>query len=294
MNNYTIESLEDFRIPLGLLPDLETFFIREQFARIINKLNGITLEDIKHDFNIFNEMKNAIAEFKDKPEFDIFLMMKNHIVNKRNDAYDRPFVIPEKSPEDETFIFLIEILKQYKNSPGELIDIPGSQYLHERLFKNVESSERIICSISLYLYFIATRKAKALKNDYDPYTTLGKVSKYFVFSYLLLEFTSYLTTEFNAIKMKEVEHKEGKAAIAKNASRAAYKQKNLVKRKLIEAYIAEKENNKKIVKAHFVRMFIEQLSNEENREFAPTNIHRNLTDTISQYEKGNLSVDIWP
>jgi len=287
-----INSLEDLKPSRDILPELDSHLLLVYLDKILISLAGVSLEEINEKFSIFEDFLNNIDEFKRSPAYEQFLHVKNSVIHNANAHYESPVVLKEKNSNHQE-VALIAGLKEITE-----IDVDDASEITElvgQFIPGFEISEKYFALASLYLYNKAlheSRKIKTMDNNASPFYILGKVSRYIYFSSEVLNISKSMQMEFNAIKYKEQEYKKKKTLNAKKGGDKAAEGKNAVKLKLIKLYVKESKIKKKIVKSHFVHEFIKSLSSAENSKFAPTNIHKNLTQTLTDFEKGRISPDI--
>jgi len=278
-----IDSLEEFNIPEGLFPDEELFFIKNYLIRATRLLEGIPIDEINTLFQDLEEIQTNLSEaFEDQNAVDQFTDALKSQGKESN--YSEQEIITLKLLDPEFF----SDKDVWEKTPN----------MHDELSSKVEHSQKFYAVAALSHFSDAIKEAKKIDKTNDtnnnPYYRLGKSVKYIFWMELMLSLADSIKQEHIAIGKRETATKNIKKRIAKKGGDSAHTHKKQVKRELIKDYIEAKKSNKKIIKSKFIDDFIENLPHEKRRYFAKTNILRNLSDTLRDFDKGRISANIWP
>lgn len=297
MSEQILQSLDDLKFHRGLFPDIESFLLYQLLGRILKKLHGVPFDEIQHFFSVFNQMEEGIAHLQNSPIYDKIIEGKNKYLDHFWSNIDKPITLSDEKSEFHDGLIISELLNSLKKNHPDIPDLKDFSIFYESMLPKIEDMDKFIGLISLYFYYFAVQKAIKLEIDEDindESFRLGKVSIFFYISYGIIEFSSYLKAELIGLKSKDDEIKDKRINSGKKGAALAHEKKAIVKRELIEAYIPVKEKEGKVNKSKFVYDFIENLPPEKRRAFTPTNIHRNLSNTLTDFDKNRISPQIWP
>ena len=297
MSEQILQSLDDLKFHRGLFPDIESFLLYQLLSRILRKLQGVPFDEIQHFFSVFNEMDEGIKHIQSDPIYDQIIEGKNKFLDHFWSNIDQPIILSDEKSDFHDGLIISELLKSLKKSQPDIPDLKDFSVFYESMLPKIEDTDKFIGLIALYFYYFAVQKAIKLETNDEINDTnfrLGKVSIFFYISYGIIEFSSYLKAELIGLKSKDDEIKDKRVNSGKKGAALAHEKKAIVKRELIKAYIPVKEKEGKVNKSQFVYEFIENLSQEKRRAFTPTNIHRNLSNTLTDFDKNRISPQIWP
>lgn len=261
MKKITLKSLDDVHLPEGLFPAEISPGIESYIKSIVGELKEYEINQINFDLNTIR-----IGEYK---------------------------IETEEITEDRGTLAGLKFrdIGKGENPQG----IYGEGEFAERQLGKFKSFYLVY---ALFYVLKTIDDASIAKQDesfgVNAYFRLGKAyeSLKYMEGYMVLY--DRARTEVKTIKKKEERIKNFQRDSGRKGKRIAEAPKQKIQRRLVKEYLEFQGATNKFYKSHFVKDFIDALTNDDRKLFSATNIDRTFLDTIRRYENGSISPGIWP
>jgi hypothetical protein len=277
-----LKSYNDLKIPNGLFPPIETFFLERIGLVAIFHLRDFELPELNHYLNLMDDLFIPMPDLLDIPGVkEVWQIILDKISDGRSTSWDD---IPKTEKKSELSIMtgiVGKVLGLGDGSPGDTIRHLAQ--IDEK-FGGIES---VISVISLKLYRHGVKVALEIEGgsvDLEiQYLRLGETAKFFYSAQALQNFAGSFLNEVNALKTANSVQKDKRIENARKGGMKSHSRKKEIQKRCGESYVIAKSESPSLKKAGFVNQFIGSLSEEERREFSSSNIQRNLADSIRRY-----------
>ncbi|MBC8442246.1 MAG: hypothetical protein H8D87_21480 [Deltaproteobacteria bacterium] len=269
-------SFSDLVPPPGLLPDVETEFLKLTLQNILHGLASMSIDQM-NDFLEFNsKLYDVVFRSLDKP--DIHEILLNAITE-----------LVQGSPSD------IERLPVYKLFNEDLfdngvIDEKNTDLSSDLLMSDFNLAVPIFSSFALIEFTKAIDKAKTLRQNKkrldDPYYRLGKIYIDLKAVDSLLNMMSMMNQEISAIDDKEKNDAELHRRKSSKGGANSYKDKLTQKKTFLEQYQSDIQNQAISNRSQYVSDYVKNMNESDRKNFSETNINRYFLDAIRDFEKG--------
>jgi hypothetical protein len=279
-----LKSYNDLKIPDGLFPPFETYFLERIGLAALMSLRELELSELNDQLNGLDDFFLPIAECLDHPEVkEAWQIIQEKTRQHRRLSWDD---LP-KIENNSEFALIAGMLGKFSGlNDGSLSDTMRHLDEISEKFGGIESVMSVV-SLKLYQHGIKVALEIEVSNDdLDiQHLRLGKSSKFFCGAQALQTFTQRFLSELNTARIANSVQKDKRVKNARKGGMKSHSRKKGIQNRCCDGFIIEKSKFPDLKKAAFVHQFIESLSDEDRREFAPTNIQRNLQDSIRLHEK---------
>lgn len=289
-----LSSFNNLKLPEGIFPEFESFIINTIPLDCIYALKGLPLDKVNTYIETLDEAFENAPKIFDMPEFKEKIDPAIDYIRKRRDesmSWDELVSSPQIKTMNNNAVLLIRALAKHAGASDDSNE-SAVDFLNP-IISAFEDIHQLLIILSMRFYMEGVDRAYKIMKEKDPhkneYYRLGKVAKFFTIAHIIKTFPQLITTEINAINIRNNIAKKKRIDIAADAGAESNKEKRKLKVRCLKVYIKEKKNEPDIVKASFVRNFIDSLADKERQLFPTSNIHRYFSDAITDYNKGRLS-----